>query len=220
MKIKAIITGATGMVGEGVLHECLSHSEVEEVLIINRRPLGFSHAKLKEIIHSNFFDLSPIERQLKDYNACYFCLGVSSIGMKEADYHRFTYDLTIHVAETLFKNNPEMIFCYVSGAGTDSSEKGRSMWARIKGKTENQLLGLGFRKAYMFRPAYMQPTPGLKNTQKGYRVISWAYPALRFFFPKFVCRLSELGLAMINAVNKGYDASILEVRDIIKLARS
>src|ERR1700683_3637457 len=115
MKIKAIITGATGMVGEGVLHECLANPEVEEVLIINRRPLGLTHPKLKEIIHSNFFDLSPIESLLKDYNASYFCLGVSSIGMKESDYHRLTYDLTIHVAETLFKKNPEMIFCYVSG---------------------------------------------------------------------------------------------------------
>jgi hypothetical protein len=219
MKIKAIITGSTGMVGEGVLHECLLHPEVEEVLVINRKPCGVSHPKLKEIIHSNFFDLSPIKDQLQNYNACFFCLGVSSIGMKEKEYHRLTYELTMHVAETLSKQNPDMTFCYVSGAATDSTEKGRSMWARVKGKTENNLMKLPFKKAYMFRPGYMHPTKGLKNTLKYYVAITWLYPVFRSLFPKYVSTLKELGLAMINSVNTDYKKSILEVRDIVELAK-
>ena len=139
MKIKAIITGVTGMVGEGVLHECLLHPNVESVLVINRKPCGVKHEKLKEIIHKNFFDLSLIENQLIGYNACYFCAGVSSMGKSEQEYKRITYDLTVSFANNLLKLNPEMTFCYVSGVGTDSTEKGRSMWARVKGKTENDL---------------------------------------------------------------------------------
>ena len=145
MKIKAIITGVTGMVGEGVLHECLLHPDVESVLVINRKPCGVKHEKLKEIIHKDFFDLSSIEDQLAGYNACYFCAGVSSVGKKEDEYRRFTYDLTLNFANTLLKFNPDMTFCYVSGVGTDSTEKGRSMWARVKGKTENDLLKLPFK---------------------------------------------------------------------------
>src|SRR5260221_14175957 len=141
-KLKVIITGATGMVGEGVLHECLLHPMVEEVLIINRKPYGIVHPKLKEIIHSDFFDISAIESRLIGYNACFFCLGVSSIGMKEPEYYRLTYTLTINFAQTLSKLNRDMTFCYVSGSGTDSSEKGKSMWARVKGKTENELMKL------------------------------------------------------------------------------
>ena len=220
MKIRAIITGVTGMVGEGVLHECLLHSDVEQVLVINRKPCGVSHPKLKEIIHTDFHNLSSIENQLQNYNACYFCLGVSSVGMKEDQYHRLTYDLTIHCAETLSRLNKDMIFCYVSGASTDSSEKRKSMWARVKGKTENKLMQLPFRKAYMFRPGYMHPTKGLKNTLKYYAVFSWMYPALRLLFPGAVSTLKELGVAMINSVNKGYDKSILEVKDIVSLAKA
>ena len=220
MKIRAIITGVTGMVGEGVLHECLLHSDVEQVLVINRKPCGVSHPKLKEIIHTDFHNLSSIENQLQNYNACYFCLGVSSVGMKEDQYHRLTYDLTIHCAETLSRLNKDMIFCYVSGASTDSSEKRKSMWARVKGKTENKLMQLPFRKAYMFRPGYMHPTKGLKNTLKYYAAFSWMYPALRLLFPGAVSTLKELGVAMINSVNKGYDKSILEVKDIVSLAKA
>jgi uncharacterized protein YbjT (DUF2867 family) len=220
MKLHVIITGATGMVGEGVLHECLLDPEVEEVLVINRRMCGVSHPKLKEIIHNNFYDLSAIEDQLQRYNACFFCLGVSSIGLNEEKYHRLTYDLTLHVAETLVKLNPGMVFCYVSGAGTDSTEKGRSMWARVKGKTENRLLQLPFKKAYMFRPGFMQPTKGQKNTLKFYAAITWLYPALRSLFPNHVCSLKEVGIAMINAVKKGYQKSVLEVKDIVALAKA
>jgi hypothetical protein len=219
MNIRVIITGATGMVGEGVLHECLHHPDVEQVLVINRRPCGVSHPKLKEVIHLNFQDLTPVESQLVNYNACFFCLGVSSVGMKEQQYHKLTYDLTIHFAETLSSLNPGMTFCYVSGSGTDSSEKGKRMWARVKGKTENKLMQLPFKKAYMFRPGFMKPTEGMKNTLKGYGFFTWMYPALRPLFPNFVCTLKEVGVAMINTVRKGYSKSILEVADIVALAK-
>lgn len=218
MKIRAIITGATGMVGEGVLHECLMHPDVEQVLVINRRPCGVVHPKLKEIVHPNFHDLTPIEGHLYPYNACFFCLGVSSMGMKEPEYHRLTYDLTIHAAEVLARRNPDMTFCYVSGSGTDSTEKGKLMWARVKGKTENQLMRMPFRKAFMFRPGFMQPTNGLKNTLKAYAYVNWMFPALRSLFPGFVSTLREVGIAMINTVIQGYEKPVLEVRDIVALA--
>src|SRR6266508_2253769 len=155
--IKAIITGATGMVGEGVLHICLNHPNVEQILVINRKPCGVQHPKLKEIIHTDFYNLSSIEDQLIGYNACFFCLGISSVGMKEADYFKVTYTLTMHVAETLSRHNPDMTFCYISGAGTDSTEKGRIMWARVKGKTENDLMKLPFRDVFAFRPGFIKP---------------------------------------------------------------
>lgn len=218
MKIKTIVLGATGMVGEGVLHECLLHPEVTSVLVINRRPCGVEHEKLTEIIHQDFMDFSPIADQLSGYNACYFCMGVSSVGMDEEDYRRLTYDLTLHVANTLLERNPEMTFCYVSGAGTDSSEQGRSRWARVKGKTENDLLKLPFKAAYMFRPGYIQPTKGLRNAYKVYSVMAPLYPLWKFLFPKFVVTLKEIGLAMINATVRGYEKPVLECRDISALA--
>ncbi len=218
-KIRAIITGATGMVGEGVLHECLLHPDVEAVLVINRKPCGVVHEKLKEIIHADFFDISDIEGQLAGYNACYFCLGVSSVGMKEDEYSRLTYTLTLNFARTLSKINPDMVFCYISGAGTDSSEKGRSMWARVKGKTENDLIKLPFKNVYAFRPGYMHPTPGLKNTIKFYKYITWLYPFARKVYPSGVSTLAELGLAMINIVRLGYPKQIIEVKDIVALAK-
>ena len=199
MKIKAIITGATGMVGEGVLIECLQSPDVEQVLVINRRPCGVSHPKLKEIIHTDFFDFSSIAAQLKGYNACFFCLGVSSVGMNEKDYTHFTYDLTMHVAGTLAPPNPDMTFIYVSGASTDSTQKGSLMWARVKGKTENDLMKLPFKKVYAFRPGFMVPTPGAKNTLKPYKYFSWLFPLL-LRFPKYVSTLAQVGQAMIKAV--------------------
>ena len=218
MKIKAIITGVTGMVGEGVLNECLQHPDVESVLVINRKPWGLKHKKLLEIILEDFFDLSPIENHLAGYNACYFCAGVSSIGKKEEEYKRITYGLTINFAKTLLKLNPEMTFCYVSGVGTDSTEKGGSMWARVKGKTENDLLKLGFKDAYMFRPGYIQPTKGLKNAYKIYKFFTLFYPVLKKFFPKYVVSLEELGLAMINVTLFGSKKKVLECKDIVKLS--
>ncbi|ULO04965.1 NAD-dependent epimerase/dehydratase family protein [Paenibacillus sp. 19GGS1-52] len=220
MKIRAIITGATGMVGEGVLHECLQHPDVEQVLVINRKPCGVIHPKLTEIIHKDFLDLSEIKSQLSNYNACYFCLGVTSVGLKEEEYSRLSYDLTLHMAEMLASLNPDMVFCYVSGMGTDSTEKGKRMWARVKGKTENHLLALPFKKAYMFRPAYIHPTKGLKNTNKMYFALLWLYPILRRLFPKVTVSLKEIGLAMIHTVTLGYEKSILESKDIIELAKS
>jgi hypothetical protein len=219
MKIKAIVLGSTGMVGEGVLHECLKHPDVKSVVVINRHPYGVQHEKLTEIILKDFFQFSEIKKQLSGYNACYFCMGVSSMGMNEEAYRRITYDLTLHVANILVKLNPEMTFCYVSGNGTDSSEKGRIMWARVKGKTENDLLKLPFRDAYMFRPGYIQPIKGLKNTYKIYKVFSPLYPVLKTLFPKYVCKLEEIGRVAINSVLVGYDKKILENRDIVQIAK-
>ncbi len=217
--IKVIITGATGMVGEGVLHECLHHPAVSSISVINRKPSGVHHSKVKEIIHSDFYDLSPIESQLEGYNACFFCLGTTSIGKNEAEFTKVTYDLTMHVAQTLCKLNPNMIFSYISGTGTDSTEKGSTMWARVKGKTENDLMKLPFKRVYNFRPGYIQPTPGLKNTLPYYKYVSWLYPILRPIFPNHMSTLSEMGLAMIHSVNRGYGKQILEVKDIIALAK-
>jgi len=212
--IKAIVTGATGMVGEGVLHECLHDPRVTEVLIVNRKASGFSHPKLKEIIHSDFFDLTAIEDQFAGYNACYFCLGVSSVGMKEPEYYKLTYMLTINFAETVSRLNPDMTFCYVSGAHTDSSEQGESMWARVKGKTENTLMKLPFKQVFNFRPGFMKPTPGLKNTLSLYKYMGWLFPILRMLTPNMVSTLAQVGQAMINVTLNGYPKQILEVKDI------
>jgi hypothetical protein len=219
MKIKAIVTGATGMVGEGVLHECILHPDVEEILILTRKKTVINHPKVKEVVHSDFFNIAPVADQLRAYNACFFCLGVSSIGMKEDQYTRLTYTLTMHVAKVLSEMNSEMTFCYISGANTDSTEKGKSMWARVKGKTENDLMKLPFKNVFNFRPGYMHPTPGLKNTLKFYKYVKWMYPALRRLFPGAVTTLRELGLAMINSVLKGYNKNIIEVPDIVKLSK-
>jgi hypothetical protein len=219
MKLKVILTGATGMVGEGVLHECLNHSEVEAVLSISRKPCGISHPKLVEILHSEFQNLDPIKNKLTGYNTCFFCMGVSSIGMDEEKYTALTHTLALHVAGILSAQNPNMVFCYISGAGTDSTEKGRTMWARVKGKTENDLMKLPFNKVFAVRPGFMRPTKGLKNTLSFYRYVNWMFPVLRKLFPKFVSTLKELGLAMIQAASNGYEKNILEVKDIVILAR-
>ena len=217
--MRAIVTGATGMVGEGVLHECLLHPQVEAVLVINRKPCGVLHPKLTEIIHPDFFDLSAIENKLGGYNACFFCLGVSSIGMKEPEYYNLTYTLTMNFARTLSKLNPDMTFCYVSGSGTDSTETGRQMWARVKGKTENDLVKLPFKQVSNFRPGFMYPTKGLKNALPFFRYINWMYPFFRKVLPNYVSTLAEVGQAMINAVRFGYDQQIIEVKDILELAK-
>jgi nucleoside-diphosphate-sugar epimerase len=218
-KIRVIITGTTGMVGEGVLHECLLHPDVEAVLIINRKSLGISHPKLKELIHEDFYNLAPIEAALTDYNACFFCLGVSSVGMKEDAYYKVTYTLTMHVAGILSRINNGMTFCYVSGAGTDGTEKGKISWARVKGKTENDLAKLPFKKVYAFRPGFIQPTKGLTKTHNFYKYINWLFPIGRALYPKGFCTMKELGAAMINIVQKGYTTTVIEGKDIITLAR-
>jgi hypothetical protein len=219
MKINAIITGSTGMVGEGVLHECLLSPEVESVLVINRRPCNVQHPKLMEVIHKDFYDFTSIKDVLMGYNACFHCMGVTSVGKNEAEYSKLTYDITMALANPLAELNPGMTFCYVSGAGTDNTEKGKIMWARVKGKTENDLIKLFTPKAFMFRPALIVPTPGMKNTYKMYKVLKPLLPVFRFLMPKYVCSLKEIGLAMINTVNEGYEKSFMEVPDIKKLAQ-
>jgi uncharacterized protein YbjT (DUF2867 family) len=219
MTLKAIITGATGMVGEGVLMECLNHPDVERVLVINRKPGGVSHPKLREIIHGDFFELTSIEPQLTGYDACFFCLGVSSVGLSQEEYRRTTHDLTLNVARTLAKCSPDLAFCYVTGAGTDSTEKGKIAWARVKGATENALMRV-FKRSYMFRPGFMKATPGQKNLKRIYTWFAWVYPLGRALYPKGFCTLQEVGRAMINAASKGYPKPILEVSDIVTLAKA
>lgn len=173
-----MLTGATGMVGEGVLHECLKHPQVEQVLVIGRNPCGLSHPKLTEIIAGNLYDLAAYEGQLQGYNACFYCLGTTSAGKNEAEYTRITYDLTVYIADLLSRLNPEMTFCYVTATGTDREEKSLTMWARVKGKTENALLKLPFRGVYLFRPSFIRPIKGLRNTHSYYKWITWIYPFL------------------------------------------
>lgn len=216
--LKVILTGATGMVGEGVLHECLHNNTVTEVLVLGRKSCGVTHPKLKEILHSNFHDLSAIADQLCGYDACFFCAGVSSVGKKEDEFFHLTYALTMHVAETLATQNSNMTFCYVSGAGTDSSEKGRIMWARVKGKTENDLLKLPFAQVYHFRPGIIESGPGMKNTIKLYNYFKWLIPLIKRISKNGVVSLAEIGQAMINATTKGSKKTILEVKDIKELA--
>ncbi len=210
------------MVGQGVLLECLESSHVESVLVVNRKPIDTKHDKLKEIIHSDFFDLSAVESELTGYNACFFCLGVSSAGLSEQDYHHLTYELTLNFAKTVSGFNKDMTFCYVSGAGADRTEKGRSMWARVKGKTENALITLPFKAAFMFRPAYIQPMKAVKSKTRLYQIVydvfGFLYPLWKVLFPKSVTSTELLGLAMIKAVSEGYDHQILETRQINQLA--
>jgi len=222
-KLSVIITGATGMVGEGVLYECLHHADIEKVLVITRNSCGYSHPKLTEIIHSDFSDISSLSDRLTGYNACYFCLGVTSLGKNEAVYTKLTYTLTMNFATTLAALNPEMTFCYISGAGTDSSTKGRTMWARVKGKTENDLMKLPFKQVYNFRPAGITPFLPLKPSQtfyKTYRYVGWLLWVMKVITPNYVIGLKDLAAAMINSSLTGYSKNILEVKDIKNLANS
>ncbi|WP_321346106.1 NAD-dependent epimerase/dehydratase family protein [uncultured Draconibacterium sp.] len=218
--MKVIITGATGMVGEGVLYECLHHNQITDVLVIGRKSVNIQHPKLREVIHADFYDLSAIQSYLKGYDACFFCLGVTSARKKEDEYYKLTHTLTVGFATLLSDLNPDMTFCYISGAGTDSSEKGKSMWARVKGKTENDLQKLPFKGVYCFRPAFIRPTRGLRNAHKFYTYVDFLYPVLTFLLPKYVCTLKELATAMINAASAEFETQILEVPDIIKIAKN
>lgn len=217
--VKVIITGATGMVGEGVLQICLRHPQITDVLVINRKPCGVEHAKLKEVIHADFYDLGAVEEQLRGYNACFFCLGISSVGVSREEYYKTTYTLTMHMGETLSRLNPDMVFDYISGGGTDSSEQGRLYWARVKGKTENDLRRLPFRRAFAVRPGFIKPFEGLKRVHPFYKYIAWLFPIGRVLYPNGFCTMEELALAMIHTVTQGYEQDILQGRDIIVLAR-
>lgn len=219
-KLNVILTGATGMVGEGVLLECLNNTSVESVLVIGRRASGYSHPKLKEILQKDLTDITAIENQVSGYNACFFCAGVSSVGKKEDEYTRLTYDLTLGFAKTLSKANPTMTFCYVSGKSTDSSEKGSQMWARVKGKTENDLAKLSFKNVYNFRPGIMKPTEGQKYVLPAYKYVGWLYPVVAALSSNLACTIKVVGEAMINVCQKGYNTKTIEVKDIVALAKN
>ena len=219
--MKVILFGATGVVGQGVLRECLLDADVETVLAVGRSPTGVQNAKLREIVHDNFLDFSAIESQLAGFDACFFCLGVTSVGMSEERYRHLTYDITLAAATTLSRLNPGMVFVYVTGQGTDSTEQGRPMWARIKGKTENDLLKLPFKAAYMFRPAGIQPLHGVKSRTAWVQAIYIAASPLLTWLnrvaPKYMTTTAQVGRAMIKVARDGYPKRVLESEDINRL---
>ena len=219
--MKVVLFGATGMVGQGVLRECLLAPDIESVLAIVRNASPPRHDKLREIIHQDISDLAAIEDRLSGYDACFFCLGVSSLGMKEETYRRVTYDLTVSAAKTLAKLNPTMTFIYVSGAGTDSTERGRSMWARVKGRTENALLQMPFKAVFLFRPAYIQPLHGIRTKARwygaAYALMKPLYPFLKMLFPKYMTTTECVGRAMLNVTKRGCPNPVLENRDINRM---
>jgi len=221
---KVIVTGATGMVGKGVLLECLDHDSIAEVLSIGRNSLGIEHPNLKELIQNDFSDFTNVQKELSGYDACFFCLGISAAGLKEEQYKKITYDYTISLAKELFEVNPEMTFNYVSGQGTDSSEKGRTMWARVKGKTENDLLKMGFKQAFMFRPGMIIPLRGIRSRTKSYQFMydyfMWLVKLTKAISPNSVVNTTQIGLAMINSMLKGCNKKILKPKDIITLSDS
>jgi uncharacterized protein YbjT (DUF2867 family) len=222
--MNVLIFGATGMVGQGVLRECRLDPEVETVLTVGRSVTGVQNSKLREIVRPDLYHYSDIEAELKGFDACFFCLGVSSAGTPEKQYENFTYTLTLAAAETLSRLNPAMTFVYVSGAGTDSSEKGRVMWARLKGKTENALLRLPFKAAYMFRPGVIQPVHGARSKTAAYRIayalMTPILPLLRRLFPRYILTTEEIGRAMIHVAKQGAPKNILETWDIRDCAAS
>lgn len=216
--MRVILFGATGMVGQGVLRECLLDSSVESVLAVGRSATGQTHAKLRELRHEDFSDFSTVESELSGHDACFFCLGASSAGMAESEYRRVTYGFTLAAAQVLARLNPGMTFIYVSGAGTDSTERGRSMWARVKGETENALLRLPFKAAYMLRPAYIQPRHGVSSRTPWlralYAVMTPLYPVWKGLFPKYVTTTEQVGRAMISVARNGAPKRVLESQDI------
>jgi uncharacterized protein YbjT (DUF2867 family) len=228
MPFRVILTGATGLVGEGVLLECLSNPAIERVLVVGRRPCGVTHEKLSEALSPDFLQLDAIAGQLGGWDACFYCAGISSRGLDEEQYTKITYDAPMHFAKVLLEKNPgapaagaaasQMVFAHISGASTDGSEKGRIMWARVKGKTENALMKLPFKAVYNFRPGMMKPSPGQKNVRGYYKALAGMYPVLHALFPGATCTMREVALAMINSVLKGAPKNVLEVRDITALA--
>jgi len=220
--MKVVVTGASGMVGKGVLLECIDHKDITEVLSIGRKSIGLEHTKLKELIHKDFSEFDSVLEQLSGYDACYHCMGVSAASMKEEQYKIMTYDYSIALAKSFHSVNPISTFIYVSGQGTDSSEKGRSMWARVKGKTENDILNLGFKQAFAFRPGAIIPLRGIKPSSKVYRVminnLGWFIKLLKKLWPNSVVNTTQLGLAMINISKKGHPHNIINPKDMLELA--
>jgi len=217
--MKIIITGATGLVGEGVLRVCLENPLVTDVVSISRKPLSFQHAKLKELILSDFSTIDTHIDALKDFDACFFCAGVSSIGENEESFTRKTYDFVVPFAQSLANAIPTLTFIYVSGSGTDSTEQGKVMWARVKGKTENAVLNMPFKAAYCFRPSFMRPLKSQTNVRPIFRIIDFLAPIWYLILPNWICHMQEVGDAMLHCVDKGYEKPILEVPDIKKRAR-
>ena len=219
--MRAMIFGATGMIGQGVLRECLLDAGVVQVLAVGRTGTGVTHPKLREIVQPDLGDLSPVQHELSGYDACFYCLGVSSVGMSESDYRRLTYDLTLAVARQLVRQNPAMSFVYVSGAGTDRTEHGRVMWARVKGETENALMRLPFKTAVMFRPAGVVPMHGVRSKTRLYRaayaVTRPLWPLLYAVFPRYVTTTEQIGRAMIRVARQGSASAVYESADINRM---
>lgn len=219
---KVIITGATGMVGKGVLLECLDHESISEVLVIGRNKVDVNHPKLKQLVQKDFSDFTSVKDRLSGYDGCFYCLGISAAGLTEDQYRKITYEYTMALANTLLDLNPAMTFNYVSGEGTDSSEKGRMMWARVKGKTENDIINLGFKKAFAFRPGIIIPLKGIKSRTKSYQFLydyfMWLVRLVKVISPNSVVNTTQIGLAMINSIFRGYDKKVLRPKDIILLS--
>ena len=216
--MKIIITGTTGMVGEGILLECLNLPQVSEILSVSRKPTGISHTKLTEYIVSDFLALNENDPKLKGYDACFFCAGISSVGMQEDEYRRITYDTTIHFARCL-NPNPALSFIYVSGGGTDSSEKGRMAWARIKGKTENDLMKMPFKQAFGYRIGFMIAAPGQKRVLSYYRYFAWMIPVIKLIMPNIISTMKQVAQSMIYVTQNGYKQNVIYVKDIKAIAR-
>lgn len=214
---KVIIFGSTGMIGQAVLLECLEDNRIAEVLLVNRTTCGIKHPKIKEVLHNDFYNFSSIANQFMGYNACLFCLGITSVGLSEQEYHKITYEIGVAAAEAMLSVNSNISVCYISGAGTDSTERGRTMWARVKGKLENKLIAMPFKGAYMFRPGYIQPLKGIKSKTNWYQFFYIILKPLYFLlkpFKSFVTDSVTLSKAMINAGLEGYSKKVLEVKDI------
>jgi hypothetical protein len=218
-KLNVLITGSTGMVGEGVLLVCLQNPAIEKITIVNRRSLGLTHPKLTEIVHPDFYDLSPIEDKLTGFDACFFCLGVSSIGIDQEEYYRVTYTLTMHFGETLSRLNPNLVFCYVTGAGTDETGKSRFQWARVKGQTENDLEKLPFKALYRYRFGFVRPVHGQQHAKSFYKYINWVLPFGQFFSPDAYNALEEVALSMIYVTLYGSNEKKIAGKAISRHAR-
>ena len=217
-KLSVLVTGSTGMVGEGVLQVCLQHPSDEKVVALNRRSVGFSHPKLTEILLPDFHQLKTVESQLKGLDACFHCMGISSIGTDEATYKDITYTLSILLGETMSRLNPGSVFCYLSGAGTDATETSKLSWARLKGRTENELMRMPFKAMYRYRPGFIKPLPGATHVQAFYKYVNWMFPIGKALFPDGFSSIEEIGRSMIQVALKEDESKLLAGKDIRRLS--
>lgn len=220
MALKVIITGTTGMVGEGVLLHCLEDPRIESVLSVSRKSCGHTHSKLTELLVPDFLNLAAVESKLSGYDACFYCAGISSVGLSEADYSKITYETPVHFASVLARLNPGMVLVHISGRSTDGTEQGKVMWARVKGRAENALLKLPFKAVFNFRPALMKQVAGQKNVKAAFKLVLWTYPMWKALFPGSAMTLNEVGNAMIRCVTDGAPKGVLEVSDMQALAKA